>query len=894
MMRTRHNPIYRLVSGDYHENFDCYSPRMADFHDLVYSKVPAGWDIKRSGIWFHCSSKKNVLPDQGWKIHVSAIRVHARALLDRVSALLLSAGDVDFKFALDIPTLLLLNGKNWPRAASGKFITIYPGSNRRFLELIEQVHAATRGFEGPYILSDHRFKDSQVVFYRYGGMRRREALDVNGERIPTLIAPDGTEYPDRRLPYPATPAWAESVLPSGHDSDSTDDCYRLGGGRFQINGVIAFSSSGGVYVGTDLQNNTRVIIKEARPCIEVSGSHDAVTLLKKEYRLLELMADTGITPRPIDLFSEGTHWFLVEEYIEGVSLSAHSASRNVLLRTRPSDPDFDGWYKAFCGLVRSLFKILEILQSKNVVFSDLSPNNLIVTGESGLKLIDFESAFQPGVDAPTSLFTPGFVSTARREGKSAAVDDDYYSAGAVLMSYLLPVNEFFHLSPRSKEEFLAVIQRDARLPGCLMEMLLGLIQDEGKRRRRLAQMVAKLPEACAPAQPAERVVVDYAAILDGILEHLLQSATCDRPDRLFPADPQLFRTNPLSLAYGAAGIAYALKRLTGTVPRPVIDWILEYPVSPATYPPGLYIGLSGIAWALLEIGERKRAEELFRLTFDHKLLDRSSDLFYGSAGWGMACLRFFLDNGNEVYLQKALACGTCLLAGRRKFPANAANVAENRGLGLAHGGSGIALFLLYLYLVTKREDFLCGGRQILETDLAAGIRTWDGGLSWSADADSPGTVYPYWRHGSAGVGAAVVRYHKVLGDNSYRQILDEIYIDTDRKHAVLPGRFAGLSGIGDFLLDASTFTSERRYLDSAHQVARAVLRFKVNRQGIAFPGNSLSRLSCDYGTGSAGIALFLNRLIGRQGPDFVLDDLVGLSNLNQPRQESEKKLSGAV
>ena len=50
------------------------------------------------------------------------------------------------------------------------------------------------------------------------------------------------------------------------------------------------------------------------------------------------------------------------------------------------------------------------------------------------------------------------------------------------------------------------------------------------------------------------------------------------------------------------------------------------------------------------------------------------------------------------------------------------------------------------------------------------------------------------------------------------------------------------------------------------------------KRGIAFPGDSLSRLSCDYGTGSAGVALFLNRLLGRQKSDFMLDPLLTMRN----------------
>jgi hypothetical protein len=68
-------------------------------------------------------------------------------------------------------------------------------------------------------------------------------------------------------------------------------------------------------------------------------------------------------------------------------------------------------------------------------------------------------------------------------------------------------------------------------------------------------------------------------------------------------------------------------------------------------------------------------------------------------------------------------------------------------------------------------------------------------------------------------------------------------------------------------------SGEQRFLKSANRVAEGIMHFRVEREGAAFPGELPSRLSCDYGTGSSGIALFLNRLMGNQGTDFMLDGL---------------------
>jgi hypothetical protein len=57
---------------------------------------------------------------------------------------------------------------------------------------------------------------------------------------------------------------------------------------------------------------------------------------------------------------------------------------------------------------------------------------------------------------------------------------------------------------------------------------------------------------------------------------------------------------------------------------------------------------------------------------------------------------------------------------------------------------------------------------------------------------------------------------------------------------------------------------------------------------MAFPGDTLSRVSCDYGTGSAGIALFIHRLLHGGATDFMLDELLeGRDLLPRPTASSQ-------
>src|SRR5437016_1617794 len=190
-MQSRPHPLLELVDREYFETFDLYSPRPADFHHPVEIQLPCGWHLQRNGIWFYCGSPANPVPHQGWKIHISATVHHAVDTLKKVLAVLFQRQDTNFKFALDSYVLSLLNGKNWPRGGSGKFITVYPKDSKHFVELIEALHQATLGQKGPYILSDQRYEEHSVVFYRFGGMRARFVLNIAGEQVPCLTGPDG-------------------------------------------------------------------------------------------------------------------------------------------------------------------------------------------------------------------------------------------------------------------------------------------------------------------------------------------------------------------------------------------------------------------------------------------------------------------------------------------------------------------------------------------------------------------------------------------------------------------------------------------------------------------------------------------------------------------------------
>ncbi len=51
---------------------------------------------------------------------------------------------------------------------------------------------------------------------------------------------------------------------------------------------------------------------------------------------------------------------------------------------------------------------MQRVHERGVLMLDLAPGNILVTATARLKLIDFETASEIGVDAPTDAGTPGF------------------------------------------------------------------------------------------------------------------------------------------------------------------------------------------------------------------------------------------------------------------------------------------------------------------------------------------------------------------------------------------------------------------------------------------------------------------------------------------------------
>ncbi len=870
---------YTLVDPLFYEDINVYQPRTTDFIAFVKDSL-SGWSVEAKGFWCHCRPPQPTIgPSQGWKIHLSATFANGLLILSSVLSILRKE-NCTFKFVADRILLNMQGGKQWPRGNAGKFVTIYPSSKEQFASLIDSLYAATLGYNGPYILSDKRYKDSKVVFYRYGAFVRSERLASTGTIELVMRDPTGNELADERNPYFTVPPWESDPFPSSEEGDNQEEAT-LHEGRYLIKEAKVITNSGGVYLAEDRHTGKDVIIKEARPFTNCTSSGtDAVSMLVKEYRLLSIIKHLNIAPQPLQLFREWEHLYLVETCLEAQVLRYHMSLGSLALKVAPSEEDRTAFLKKYSYTYKSIAQIMEVLHAHGIIFQDWSHYNVMASWDgTQFWLIDFEGAIEEGVDLPVALFTETFAEPFSRDSRRLpSREGDAFGLGSLMYAGIMPVNGLVSLTWHGGLSYLDSICGDLGLPSEIPVLIKGLLERNRDLRSTAQDAISVLSQdlntTASTFSIARSDDNSIDSTIDKVFSFTLHALTPERADRCVPAGPEVFQTNGFNVAYGVAGVMSTWKHVKGCVPSLVSEWLRTKPVDPTRVPTGLYTGIAGIAWSLWECGDKARAAKMLKGAHSFLREDTGHDLFSGHSGWGLTQLFFFLETGDEEFLSRAVEAAECLrLTALWENGAPHWPVQGTTAYGMAHGASGVALFLLYLGAVLNSNTYtsLCLGATRFELEKA--VERDDGSLTFIKDSGNPVRL-PYWRWGTAGVMSLLVRLKAHYNTTEFDLHIERMTPDLARKYTIFPGRFFGLAGIGESLLDAYQFTGYSHFRDLACKVASGVQLFCVDSvSGVAFPGEELSRLSCDYGTGSIGIASFLHRLRNDTPSLFHLDQV---------------------
>ncbi|WP_157601397.1 protein kinase/lanthionine synthetase C family protein [Stigmatella aurantiaca] len=671
------------------------------------------------------------------------------------------------------------------------------------------------------------------------------------------------------------PRGSETPFPEEPEEDEDGGALKH---RYQPLRVLGNSSKGGIYLCWDLQREREVVVKEARPLINQGRHlcHDALDALENERCILRALEGTGVAPELLDVFQEWEHHFIVMERAPGLSLAQLMAQNafGLVLTGAPSAEQLRTYGETFLGIARKLVAQVRAVHAQGVVIRDFAPQNILFDAGSGkVTLIDFESAYSERDDVVSPLIpmaTLGFGADAHSTGKlneKPTPEQDWRALSRVLGDLLYPVAPFFSLAPERRRPLLKHFARERGLPDFFVQIVFAA-EEPSRLDALLDEAQRSLPRL--RAVPRSSPALDEASLRERMegAAHFIEEEVRQAEDPLTLAtDYRRCVTNRLGVAYGASGIAVALQRMRGAAPERLVHALVAEAAqaSHRRYPPGLYVGLSGIAWSLLELGQREAAERLMAMGVDSPLLGHGADLFYGDAGVGLAHLFFLKRLGDPRSLRHALEAFERIATRLEETREGLRYVNQGEAYcGLAHGSAGIGYFLLRLYEATGERSHLERARALLDHDLGQG-REYGGQWCFSRSEREP-VLYPYWAMGGAGLGTIALRFHAVLGEPRYLQAAQRIADGLRGQYSVFPSHFYGMAGLGHFFVDLHQHTGEPGDREEALRFAERALLFAMDRPtGWVTPGEGLLRVSTDYATGSAGIGVLLHRLLAGGG-----------------------------
>lgn len=824
-------------------------------------ECPTGWTVTDKNGWTYVWPADDDVPDQGWKVHVSACLDNADSVLERVWDYC-TARDIGFKYLCDPNTLFRQNAKDAPRGSSGKLVTIYPADEDELLSILRDLDTELAGEKGPYILSDLRW-NSGPLYVRYGGFKPLSCPYPEGTVGPAITDPGGNLVPDRRTPTFTVPDWVTvpEFLRPHLDARAAATVADM---PYSVERPLLFSNGGGVYVARHKVTGDRVVLREARPHAGLDGHRvDAVGRLEREHEMLTALAGLDVVPAVIDRFQCWEHHYLAVEFIEGATLHTLQAQRHPLLQTDPSREEIEEYTEWAVRVYANLRRTVTALHDRGIVFGDLHPFNVMIRPDERVALVDLETAAHVSEGLRPAMGHPGFLPPSGRTG----LDIDRYALGCMAIALFLPLTTLVRLD-------LGKAAQLAELASALFPVPEGFFDQPLRDIAGARPAVSRSPIGSAFERIDE--ATSWEALRSSITDAIEASATPDRVDRLFPGDVAQFTTGGLNFGFGAAGVLYALAA-TGAGRRDTYEqWLLDRLRTTERMGLGFYDGLAGIAYVLRELGHRDTADNVLDRVLEVRPAEQSLDLFGGLAGIGLTLSRWD-SSVRDTVLRLADE-----IANRMGGLDDVGTISGRGGTraGLMYGSSGLALFFVRLHEDTGDTAYLDLAATALRQDLKRCREDQFGRL-----VVNEGTrVLAYLASGAAGIYSVLDEYLWCRHDDEFADAYARIEPALLSRFYLQPGLLNGRAGMILSLANHSSAPAAENtgLRDQVRGLAMHSLPFKGK---LAFPGEQLLRLSMDLATGSAGVLLALGAALAERP--------VGLPFLNVNRTAGESAFIAA-
>jgi serine/threonine protein kinase, bacterial len=209
--------------------------------------------------------------------------------------------------------------------------------------------------------------------------------------------------------------------------------------RYQVIKVLATGGFGQTYIAEDTRRpgNPICVVKHLKPTSsDPRVFSTAKRLFNSEAETLEILGKHDQIPRLLAYFDENQEFYLVQEFVEGNTLS-----EELLPGKRWSETQV-------VQLLLEILGILEFVHSQGVIHRDIKPDNIIRrTCDNKLVLVDFGAVKQLRTNLVTTgghptativIGTPGYMPTEQGQGKPRA-NSDIYSLGIIAIQAIAGV-----------------------------------------------------------------------------------------------------------------------------------------------------------------------------------------------------------------------------------------------------------------------------------------------------------------------------------------------------------------------------------------------------------------------------------------------------------------------
>lgn len=764
--------------------------------------------------------KKSILPRQGWKVHISCTKLNYQQVLDIVYKFCIE-NNISFKFIYNKAEFFYcISGENSPLQL-GKFITIYPIDKSQFKYIIYSLYKLLENFKGPYVLSDKRYKNSNI-YYRYG---------VIGSDSDYLIAPNGDKVLDERRFY-SVPSFEEEPFVNENCIEQENKYIDK---IIYPKRIIHQSASGNVYFS--IYNEKKAILKEARPYVTgIWGT--AIDDLKNEIKIIDMLKGIPGIPRIYSKFIEWENFFVIQEFIDGVTFTEIRADVTL------------GKDITIHKIIKESIILLKKIHQKNIILNDISPNNFMLCRKTKpyVWICDFGSSFiynEYSLPHYKLGATEGYYNNTLTN--LTAFETDYQKLGYLLMNFIFPSNRLNYIdsSGASSLKQFNLYCKDNEVPISVCKIINLLINQNEGWQEELFTLLNNVDymEKSLSKEPTPGREILLKKIKNSYLKNLytIQFVYDKYFNEYHLSPPNISFFNILSGFYIPTLVAGINKH----------DLILPNDIT-----------LGGVDNSNLGFlfNPHLKKEFFSKKTLDLDIINwlrNSTDLSISKGITGFGLILMLCDPKKEIF-----EIDIYLSIIDKKI--NDTHLLFNKGenLGLIDGYLGLAYFKLLLYNRNKNKKNLNSSLSIINKIMDCIIKLEPEETLYFPITIGSNTSSPYLMDGLSGFLYLTLELYLMddLDDTiktelKYKYIFPCVKSLLKEKWAQYPGFIDGLTGIAYTIFKVGKTFSLNLLLDEAMSILLNAESFNIDKHFCAYiPNRTYSNFTFDFKSGNAGIA----------------------------------------